>query len=50
MNQLEIKKFKSSGDNLVSLIDQLQKIDTTHPLAKLNATTIADNNGGRVQL
>lgn len=42
-----------STDNvssLIELIDTLEKIDTTKPMAKLNKTTISDNNGGRIQL
>jgi hypothetical protein len=35
-------------DNLVALIDVLQSIDTNSPLAKLNATSMPDNNGGRI--
>ena len=37
-------------DNLVSLIEALQGIKTATPLAKLNETTISDNNGGRIEL
>jgi hypothetical protein len=40
----------NSDDNLVDLIDELQKIETDTPLAKLNETTIADNNGDRILL
>lgn len=35
---------------LVELIDTLEKIDTDAPLARLNKTTISDNNGGRIEL
>lgn len=35
---------------LVELIETLQKIDEHGKLAKLNETTIADNNGGRIEL
>jgi len=35
---------------LVDFVDVLQKIDTDAPLAKLNETTISDNNGGRIEL
>jgi hypothetical protein len=35
---------------LVELIETLQKIDVHSKLAKLNETSIADNNGGRIQL
>lgn len=41
---------QNTDDNLVDFIETLQKIDTKSPLAKLNETTIADNNGGRIEL
>jgi hypothetical protein len=37
-------------DGLIELIEALQSVDTSSPLSKLNATTIADNNGGRIEL
>lgn len=37
-------------DTLVELVEALQKIDTTSKLAKLNETTISDNNGRRIVL
>lgn len=37
-------------DNLQELIETLQAIDIDAPLAKLNETTITDNNGGRIEL
>jgi len=37
-------------DSLVSLIEALQAVDTDAPLAKLNETSITDNNGGRIEL
>jgi len=41
---------KHKDDNLVDFIEALQKIDTKATLAKLNETTISDNNGGRIEL
>ena len=42
---------RADGDwLLVELIDTLQKIDVHGKLAKLNETSIADNNGGRIKL
>lgn len=38
------------GDRLVALTEQLQSIDSGKSLAKLNETTITDNNGGRIDL
>ena len=35
---------------LVELIELLQKINENGTLAKLNETTITDNNGGRIYL
>ncbi len=37
-------------DNLAILIDEMLKIDLNSPLAKLNETTITDNNGGRIEI
>jgi len=43
--------IEADGDwLLVELIETLQKIDVNDTLAKLNATSISDNNGGRIQL
>lgn len=44
------KVAEQVDDNLVDFIEALQKIDTQSPLAKLNETTISDNNGGRIEL
>lgn len=39
-----------SGLLLAGLIKRLQEIDEQDKLAKLNETTISDNNGGRITL
>lgn len=39
-----------SGQPLADLVDALQSVDTTTPEATLNATSIEDNNGGRIEL
>lgn len=39
-----------SGQPLADLVDALQSVDTTTPEASLNATSIEDNNGGRIEL
>lgn len=39
-----------NDENLVNLVDVLQKIDTDDSLAKLNEISISDNNGGRIFL
>ena len=44
-----IQKY-NPDDALVALIELLQAIDTTAAVAVLNATTISDNNGGRILL
>ena len=38
------------GDNLAELMKALQDVDENDKLAKLNETTISDNNGGRITL
>lgn len=35
---------------LVDLVDALQSVDAQSPEASLNATSIEDNNGGRIEL
>jgi hypothetical protein len=35
---------------LAELVDVLQEVDETAPDAEQNATTISDNNGGRIEL
>jgi hypothetical protein len=39
-----------SDENLLRLVESLQSIDNTSLVAKLNETTITDNNGGRIKL
>ena len=36
--------------SLIDLIETLQAIDENSPIAKLNQTTISDNNGKRIHL
>jgi len=50
-----VGKIKTSAEAdgdllLVELIELLQSIDENGKLAKLNETTISDNNGGRIEL
>ena len=40
----------STGAGLSIFIEKLQAIDSTTPMAKLNAISISDNNGGRIKL
>ena len=36
--------------SFVELVEVLEKIDANISLAELNATSIVDNNGGRIEL
>ena len=36
--------------NLIDLVDALQSVDSSSPEAPANATSIDDNNGGRIEL
>ena len=50
-NQLQPADSSSdSGQPMADLVDALQSVDTTTPEASLNATSIEDNNGGRIEL
>ncbi len=42
------QKLKNVDDGLIEYADALEAIDENHPLAKLNAMSISDNNGGRI--
>lgn len=37
-------------DGLIEYAEALEAIDENSPMAKLNATSISDNNGGRILL
>lgn len=39
-----------SSQPMVDLVDALQSVDTESPEASLNATSIEDNNGDRIEL
>ena len=39
-----------SDAGLVVLIEALEKINTNNITAKINETSISDNNGGRIEL
>jgi len=43
-------KQTNVDDGLVELVETLEEIDESNPLAKANATSISDNNGGRIFL
>lgn len=36
--------------NIQELIEELMAVDLNRSLAKLNETTMSDNNGGRIEL
>jgi hypothetical protein len=40
----------NADDGLILYIDALEEIDENSPQAKINATSISDNNGGRILL
>lgn len=42
--------LKRPESGLVAFVEALQSIDTSAVLANLNATSISDNNGGRIEL
>jgi hypothetical protein len=50
MEPVEEPQIDAPTSNLAELIDALQSVDTNSPTAQLNATTISDNNGGRIEL
>lgn len=43
-------KSPDDGELLVELFEALMNIDVNASLAQLNATSISDNNGGRIEL
>jgi hypothetical protein len=44
------QKQSETESSLKDLIDVLQEIDTSSPMAKTNERSISDNNGGRIIL
>lgn len=52
LTKLDLLKLSENEPDsaLVVLVEALQTVDIDAPLAKLNETTIADNNGGRIEL
>ena len=45
-----VDSSSDSGQPLTDLVGALQSVDTTTPEATLNATSIEDNNGDRIEL
>lgn len=50
MGKIKTSVEADVGLMLAELIKLLEKIDTNSPMAKLNETSISDNNGSRIQL
>ncbi len=51
IHQTSDKKAKETDeDALAELLELLSQADLSSPLATLNAITISDNNGGRIEL
>lgn len=44
------QKQTSVGEIIAELMEMLKNTDENGKLAKLNETTISDNNGGRIEL
>lgn len=42
------QKTINVGEGLIEYAEALEAIDENNPLAKLNAVSISDNNGGRI--
>lgn len=40
----------TGSNSLVELVEKMRSVDTESKEAKLNATSISDNNGGRIDL
>jgi hypothetical protein len=47
-SQQTTSKKINIDDILIELIEELEKIDENSTLAKLNETSISDNNGSRI--
>lgn len=47
---LNKKAGNTNEDVLAEWLELLKQVDLDGPLAKLNETTISDNNGGRIEL
>ena len=45
-----VEPSSDSGQPMADLVDALQSVDTQAPEASLNATSIEDNNGDRIEL
>lgn len=50
MGDEQVESADNEYKNLAELIEELATVDLDSPLAKLNETTMSDNNGGRILL
>lgn len=50
MDNKQVAEDLETNKNIVDFIEALLAVETDGPLAKLNETTISDNNGGRITL
>jgi hypothetical protein len=48
--RVNMGSVQPSGNDLGDLMQELEGVDETSPSAKLNKTSISDNNGGRIEL
>lgn len=48
--KLERVVGRDDGSPINQVVNELKKVDTDAPTAKLNKTSISDNNGGRIKL
>lgn len=50
MGDEQVEAGSEQYKNLAELIEELAAVNLDDPLAKLNETTMSDNNGGRILL
>ncbi|HEY4963576.1 MAG TPA: hypothetical protein VIH90_02660 [Candidatus Saccharimonadales bacterium] len=50
MSTVSQQQQPAAAGSIVKLVEVLQQIDTSAPKAKINETSIDDNNGGRIIL
>jgi hypothetical protein len=50
MGDEQVEPGSEQYKNLAELLAELMAVDVDSPLAKLNETTMSDNNGGRILL
>jgi hypothetical protein len=50
MGDEQVQASPDRHKNLAELLVELMAIELDSPMAKLNETTMSDNNGGRIEL